>query len=322
MPEKLRIVFMGTPEFAVASLDALLKSKHKIVGVITAADKPAGRGKKIMPSPVKEFALKNEISPILQPSNLKDQRFIEELKNLNADLQVVVAFRMLPEVVWSMPPKGTINLHASLLPNYRGAAPINRAIINGEKESGATTFFIEKEIDAGNIIDQIKVEITPDMLAGELHDILMESGAKLIVKTVNAIADGNHKSTPQSTVDLNKPVHSAPKIFKEDCKIDWTKNGEPIHNFIRGLSPFPAAWTDLIINDYPTTIKIFRSKFKSQNHTYPPGKLFSDGKTNLQIAVPDGFIKILILQQAGKKRMSTEEFLRGIQDVNKLSLIV
>lgn len=299
----LKIVFMGTPEFAVASLDAMLNEGFNIVGVITAPDKPAGRGQKLQQSAVKQYAVEKGLN-ILQPTNLKNPDFQAELKSLNADIQVVIAFRMLPETVWSMPPMGTFNLHASLLPQYRGAAPINWAVINGEKETGVTTFFLKHEIDTGDILFQEKVAIGENTTAGELHDSLMEAGAELVVKTLNAIEEGNYKEIPQA--DIPDAKH-APKIFKEDCKIDWTKEIQDIHNHIRGLSPYPAAWTKL----GGKNLKVFNTTKEVVKHTQPIGIIDSDNKTYIKVAVNGGYLNIHTLQLEGKKRMETEEFLRG-----------
>jgi len=301
----MKIVFMGTPDFAVASLDALVKANFDVVAVITAPDKPAGRGQKINESAVKKYALEKGI-PILQPEKLKNPGFLEELKSYHADLQVVVAFRMLPEVVWSMPPKGTINLHGSLLPQYRGAAPINHAIINGEKESGVTTFFLTHEIDTGDIILSDATPIADDETAGELHDKLMIVGANLLVKTVKAIAEGNFTEQPQPQSDVLK---HAPKIFKEDCKIDWNKPAQQVHNLIRGLSPYPTAFT--ILND--KTLKIFKATLEEKEPGIAAGGFLTDGKTYLKFATKDGFIKLLDIQYEGKKRMLIEDFLRGMR---------
>lgn len=296
---------MGTPDFAVASLDALVKANFDIVAVITAPDKLAGRGQKINESAVKKYASEKGI-PVLQPEKLKNPEFLEELKSYHADLQVVVAFRMLPEVVWSMPPKGTINLHGSLLPQYRGAAPINHAIINGEKESGVTTFFLTHEIDTGDIILSDATPIADDETAGELHDKLMIVGANLLVKTVKAIAEGNFTEQPQPQTDVLK---HAPKIFKEDCKIDWNKPAQQVHNLIRGLSPYPTAFT--ILND--KTLKIFKATLEEKEPGIAAGGFLTDGKTYLKFATKDGFIKLLDIQYEGKKRMLIEDFLRGIR---------
>jgi len=301
----MKIVFMGTPEFAVASLNALFEAGYEIVGVVTAADKPAGRGQKLQESAVKTYAISKGLN-ILQPLKLKDPDFIEELRALQADLQVVVAFRMLPEIVWDMPAKGTINLHASLLPNYRGAAPINHAIINGETESGATTFFLKHEIDTGDTIFSVRVPIADDDTAGDLHDHLMEAGAGLLLKTVNAIADGQYKEQPQIS---SEELKHAPKIFKEFCKIDWNQPAKTIYNLIRGLSPYPTAFTSL--ND--KTIKIFKAAYEEAEPEVSPGNYLTDGKTYLKFAAPDGFIQLIDVQYEGKKRMTVAEFLRGMR---------
>lgn len=297
---------MGTPDFAVASLDALIKAGFDVVGVVTAPDKPAGRGQKINESAVKKYALVNNLN-ILQPVKLKDEVFLDELKSLKADLQVVVAFRMLPEVVWNMPPKGTINLHASLLPQYRGAAPINWAILNGEKESGVTTFFLKHEIDTGDIILAEKVTISNEMTAGELHDQLMVIGADLLVKTVKSIQDDTYKEKPQDSFDETVLKH-APKIFKNDCEINWQQTTSQIHNHIRGLSPYPTAFTH--ING--KMLKIFRASTEISKHQITPGSFLTDNKNYLKFATADGFISLQEIQLEGKKRMQTEEFLRGV----------
>ncbi|WP_073570006.1 methionyl-tRNA formyltransferase [Algoriphagus zhangzhouensis] len=299
----LKIIYMGTPEFAVPSLDKLVENGWNVVAVITAPDKPKGRGQKLIPSPVKEAALKHEI-PVLQPTNLKSPEFLEELKSYQADLQIVVAFRMLPEVVWSMPPLGTFNLHASLLPNYRGAAPINWAIINGEKETGVTTFFLKHEIDTGSIIHQEKTPILPEESLGEVYEKLMNIGSELVVKTVEDIAKGEVNPLPQ---DESKALHHAPKIFKETCKIDWENSAESIHNLVRGLSPYPAAWTEL----EGKVCKIYQSKVFKTDLSSIPGKIYTDEKTYLRMGTSAGQLEILELQLEGKKRMKTEDFLRG-----------
>ncbi len=306
---------MGTPEFAVASLDAMIKAGLTIVGVVTAPDKPAGRGMKLNESAVKKYAIKNGLK-ILQPEKLKNEEFLSELRSLSADLQVVVAFRMLPEIVWNMPPKGTINLHASLLPQYRGAAPINWAIINGEKETGVTTFKLQHEIDTGNILLQEKMEIGDNETAGELHDRMKEIGAGLLVKTVEGLIDGTLEETPQSAIEnsANSSLitdHSllkhAPKITTQTCQIDWHKSADEIHNLIRGLSPYPAAFTEL----GDKTLKIFRSEKEHAPPTSRPGRWETDRKTWLKFACSDGYIHVKDLQLEGKKRMSIEDFLRG-----------
>jgi methionyl-tRNA formyltransferase len=310
-----RIVFMGTPEFAVASLDALVKAGYNIVGVVTAPDKPAGRGMKLQQSEVKKYALKHNLN-VLQPEKLKDPAFVEQLRALKADLQIVVAFRMLPELVWNMPPRGTINLHGSLLPQYRGAAPINWAVINGEKETGVTTFKLKHEIDTGDILLQESFPIGENETAGEVHDRMKEIGAQLLVRTVQGIISGDLKETPQSAI--NEPgvpspepgvssLKHAPKIFSATSKIDWTKSADEIHNLIRGLSPFPAAFTEL----GDQTIKIFRSEKEHIIPTSRPGRWESDKKTFLKFACSDGYILLKDVQLEGKKRMDIEDFLRG-----------
>lgn len=305
----MKIVFMGTPQFAVASLDELIQGGAHIVGVVTAPDKPAGRGQKVTQSAVKQYAVANGLR-VLQPTNLKDPGFLKELKSLNADLQVVVAFRMLPEEVWNMPDKGTINLHASLLPYYRGAAPINWAIINGEKESGVTTFFLKHEIDTGNVLFTEKVTLTGHETAGDLHDRLMNKGAGLICKTVKAIESGRYNEHPQHLLVEGEPeLKKAPKIYKDDCKIDWNQPAQNVYNFIRGLSPSPAAFTEL--ND--KTFKIYSSTLVDTEPGVQPGAFLTDGKTYLKFAAKDGLISVLDVQLEGKKRMEVAEFLRGVK---------
>lgn len=301
----MRIVFMGTPDFAVASLAALVTAGFEVVGVVTAADKPAGRGQKLNESAVKKYAVEKGLK-VLQPLKLKDPEFIAELKALKADLQVVVAFRMLPEMVWNMPAKGTINLHASLLPQYRGAAPINHAIINGETESGVTTFFLKHEIDTGDVIDARKVEILDTDTAGDLHDKLMEVGAELLVKTVKAIEEGNYQEQPQSTATELK---HAPKIFKDFCKVNWEQPVKTVYNLVRGLSPYPTAFTTL----HDKTLKIFKAEIEDLKPEIAAGEFLTDGKTFIKFAAQDGFLKLTDLQYEGKKRMSVEEFLRGFK---------
>jgi methionyl-tRNA formyltransferase len=317
MPDKdLRILFMGTPEFAVESLKALLDAGKNIVGVITAPDKPSGRGKIIQPSPVKKFALSRQLR-ILQPVNLKDPGFIKALKASEPDLNVVVAFRMLPEAIWALPKHGTINLHASLLPQYRGAAPINWAIINGEKQTGVTTFLIDHQIDTGNILFREKVDIGSSETAGELHDRLMDAGAKLVVKTVNSIAKGNIKPIPQDSLLADNEVRKAPKIFKEDCRISWSDNVDSVYNFIRGLSPYPAGWTEFVSTEHTYQIKIFKAGKVILRHSEPVGSIETDGKKILRIAVQDGYLDVLSLQLAGKKQLQITEFLRGFTEIEK-----
>lgn len=302
----LRIVYMGTPEFAVPSLEVLVENGWNVVAVITAPDRPKGRGQKMIPSPVKEAALKHQI-PVLQPSNLKSPEFLEELKSYRADIQVVVAFRMLPEAVWNMPPQGTFNLHASLLPDYRGAAPINWAIINGEKETGVTTFFLKHEIDTGSIIFQEKEPIHPEDNVGSLYERLMERGSKLVLKTIEAVAEGPVTTTVQ---DESKFQHHAPKIFKETCEIDWNQSAADIHNLVRGLSPYPAAWTTLDGKN----CKIFKTEvLETQSSDIQVGTFETDGKKYLKFQTSSGQLGILELQLEGKKRMPIEAFLRGYQ---------
>ncbi|MBA7514641.1 Methionyl-tRNA formyltransferase [subsurface metagenome] len=320
MPDKLRIVFMGTPGFAVESLKALIDSGQNVIAVITAPDKPAGRGKQMQSSPVKNFAIQSGVKTILQPSNLKSPEFIEELKSLRADLQLVVAFRMLPEVVWTMPRKGTVNLHASLLPDYRGAAPINWAIINGEKETGVTTFFIEKEIDTGKIIYREKVPIGPDKTAGELHDELMIAGANLLVKTVEAITNETCPAVPQEEYRKDSRLHPAPKIFKENCQIKWENKASKIHDFIRGLSPYPASWTEMTDGNTITSMKIFKSGIELADHDHETGTMLTDNNQYMKVAVKDGYIHILRLQVAGKKQLDIKEFLRGFKKADRYKI--
>ncbi len=303
----MRIVFMGTPDFAVASLDALIKAGFNIVGVVTAPDKPSGRGQKIAESAVKRYATEHQLN-ILQPMKLKDPEFIQQLRDLKADLQVVVAFRMLPEIVWNMPPKGTINLHASLLPQYRGAAPINWAILNGDTESGVSTFLLQHEIDTGSILFSEKVSIHDSMTAGELHDRLMEVGSGLLVKTVKAIDTGDYEAKPQTEFSADKLKH-APKIFKEDCEIHWSQNTNQVYNLIRGMSPYPTAFTTL----NGKGLKIFHVEKEIQDHQQNPGEYITDHKSYLKFATSDGFISVKELQLEGKKRMKIDEFLRGVK---------
>ena len=303
--EKLRIVFMGTPEFAVGILDKIIKSNFEVVGVITAADKPAGRGKQLKHSAVKEYALANDLK-LLQPTNLKDENFLQELKSLKANVQVVVAFRMLPEAVWRMPEYGTFNLHASLLPQYRGAAPINWAIINGETKTGVTTFFIDDKIDTGAIIMSDSISILPDENAGSLHDKLMDLGKETVVKTLEQIAAGSATTSAQTEIDLKE----APKLFKENCEINWNKSAIEIHNFIRGLSPYPAAWTTFINGDQQNVVKIYESAVEFEEHSQVIGTIITT-KKEIKIAVTDGYLQILKLQMAGKKVMTSGELLNG-----------
>ncbi|WP_347052745.1 methionyl-tRNA formyltransferase [Flavobacterium olei] len=305
--EKLRIIFMGTPEFAVGILDTIIKNNYEVVGVITAADKPAGRGQKIKYSAVKEYALANNLN-LLQPTNLKDETFLGELKALNANLQIVVAFRMLPKVVWEMPDLGTFNLHASLLPNYRGAAPINWAIINGETKTGVTTFFIDDKIDTGAMILNSEITIEPEETAGQLHDRLMVLGSTTVIDTLKVIENGNVTTTIQKE---DAEIKTAYKLNKENCKIDWTRSGSEINNLIRGLSPYPASWCYLKDQNEELNIKIYEAKLISEPHSYETGKIIST-KKEIKIAIKDGFVQLLSLQFPGKKRMLASEILNGV----------
>jgi methionyl-tRNA formyltransferase len=298
----LKIVFLGTPEFSVASLEAIIKAGFDVVAVVTAPDKPAGRGMKLQSSAIKKYAEERGI-PVIQPVKLKDPDFINELKSYQADIQVVIAFRMLPEAVWSMPPKGTVNLHASLLPDYRGAAPINWAIMNGETETGVSTFLLKHEIDTGDTILKEKVVITPDMTAGELHDLLMHVGANVIVKTLKAIESGNYTPIPQAS----NSTKIAPKIYTKQCQIDWNQDGRHIYNQIRGLSPYPGAITLL----GQKILKIFKATFTPENTTVQMGTYDTDHKSYLRISCANGWLNLKEIQLEGKKRMFVEEFLRG-----------
>ncbi|MCE9538941.1 MAG: methionyl-tRNA formyltransferase [Bacteroidetes bacterium] len=305
---------MGTPEFAVETLDLLLQNNYNVVGVITVPDKPAGRGQQLQQSAVKKYALEKGLN-ILQPEKLKDENFLQQLDQLKADLQIVVAFRMLPEKVWNMPPMGTINLHGSLLPNYRGAAPINWAIINGEIETGVSTFFLQQEIDTGKIIFQERTPIGENETAGEIHDKLMRIGAQLVLKTVYAIENDNYPQIDQSDlITADEPVKNAPKIFKIDCRIDWNKSVDEIHNQIRGLSPYPAAFTDFVSPDGKIVpVKIFRSRKENATHNLAITTIITDSKSYIKIVVKRGYILLDEIQIAGKKKMAVDEFLRGFQ---------
>jgi methionyl-tRNA formyltransferase len=313
---KPTIVFMGTPEFAVPSLEILVHHGFPVMTVVTAADKPAGRGQEIKSSPVKNFAVENNI-PVLQPTNFKDKNFIEQLKSLNPDLFVVVAFRMLPKEVWEIPPMGTFNLHASLLPQYRGAAPINWAIINGEKRTGVTTFFIDEKIDTGKIISSISISIEPDDNAGLLHDKLKILGADLVLETVEKIAQGSCELKDQyQLVGDETELKKAPKIYKEDCRINWQLPVVDIHNFIRGLSPYPGAFTILESPQGKSwIIKTFRSEIIERDHRPENVQplILTDYKNFLKVSLFDGILNILEIQQEGKKKMKIDEFLRGFK---------
>lgn len=317
--KNLRIVFMGTPEFAVAALGALLMNEINVVGVVTAPDKPSGRGRKIIKSAVKDFAEFSKLT-VMQPVNLRDPEFIDELKSLNADIFVVVAFRMLPELVWKIPPMGTINLHASLLPDYRGAAPINHAIMNGETKTGVTTFMIDEKIDTGKILLREEVPIYPFENAGDLHDRLMKHGARLLIKTVEDIVNNNIEPVPQENMP-EKTLKPAPKIYPEDCIIDWNDDPAEIHNLIRGLAPYPAARSWLKNEKTSVLFKIFESQPEFEVHSFAPGTLFSDGKSFVKISCKGGYINIKNLQLEGKNRMNVSDFLRGFK-VNNFTISV
>ena len=311
--EDLRIVYMGTPDFAVESLRALVEGGYNVVGVITMPDKPMGRhGSVLQPSAVKQYAVSVGL-PVLQPEKLKDEAFLEELRALRADLQIVVAFRMLPEVVWNMPRLGTFNLHASLLPQYRGAAPINWAVINGDTETGITTFFLKHEIDTGEVIQQVHVPIADTDNVEVVHDKLMVLGGKLVLETVDAILNGTVKPIPQEEMAVVGELRPAPKIFKETCRIDWNQPVKKIYDFIRGLSPYPAAWSELITSEEgaAVVVKIFESEKIYESHQLATGTIVTDGKKIMKVAVPDGFVSILSLQLPGKKRLKIDELLRG-----------
>ena len=319
--EDLRIVYMGTPDFAVESLRCLVEGGYNVVGVITMPDKPAGRGHKLQFSPVKQYALEHSL-PLLQPEKLKDEAFVEALREWKADLQIVVAFRMLPEVVWNMPRLGTFNLHASLLPQYRGAAPINWAVINGDTETGITTFFLKHEIDTGEVIQQVRVPIADTDNVEVVHDKLMMLGGKLVLETVDAILNGTVKPIPQEEMAVVGELRPAPKIFKETCRIDWNQPVKKIYDFIRGLSPYPAAWSELIASEKESVVvkifeveKIVKKNDKrcrnSRGRFCKVGSIETDGKKYIKVSVPGGFVSILSLQLPGKKRLKIDELLRG-----------
>lgn len=316
--ENLRIVYMGTPDFAVESLRCLVEGGYNVVGVVTGPDKPVGRhGSVLQPTPVKQYAVEHGLR-VLQPERLKDEAFIEELRSLQADLQIVVAFRMLPEVVWSMPPLGTFNLHASLLPQYRGAAPINWAVINGDTETGVTTFFLKHEIDTGAVIRQVRVHISETDCVGDVHDRLMLLGGSVVCDTVDAIIDGTAEATPQEEM-ITEELRPAPKIFKDTCRIDWNRPAKQVYDFIRGLSPYPAAWTTLVASDgIEQVVKIYESVLCDvvsglSGVSHPCGSIETDGKTYMNVYSSDGLLSIKNLQLAGKKRMCIEDFLRGFR---------
>lgn len=304
----LRILFMGTPEFAVETLKSIIEANYKVVGVVTAPDRPAGRGRKLQQSAVKEYALEQNL-PVLQPTNLKSDEFLQQLKELNPNLQVVVAFRMLPQVVWQFPEYGTFNLHASLLPQYRGAAPINWAIINGEVKTGVSTFFIDEKIDTGAMILQQEVEIEPQENAGQLHDKLMTTGAGLVVRTLELIAAGDAKTIPQ---EENDELKGAYKLTKHNTKIDWDRSLDEIYNFIRGLSPYPAAWTSLINGNNEVMMKIYASEKEYASHSYEKGKVLQEEK-EVRVAVKEGFLLLKEIQLPGKRKMTVKDLLNGYQ---------
>lgn len=313
----LRIVYMGTPEFAVESLKRLVEGGYNVVGVITMPDKPMGRhGSVLQASPVKQYAVSQGLK-VLQPEKLKDEAFLEELRALQADLQIVVAFRMLPEVVWNMPPMGTFNLHAALLPQYRGAAPINWAVINGDTETGITTFFLQHEIDTGDIIQQVRVPIADTDNVEIVYDKLMMLGGYLVLETVDAILAGTIKPIPQDQlIQPETELRPAPKIFKETCRIDWNIGVKRVYDFVRGLSPYPAAWTELVMPEGGRqVVKIYETEKLFASHSLLVGQVDTDGKTYFRIAVPDGYVNLISLQLAGKKRMAVADFLRGYRHV-------
>lgn len=315
--EDLRIVYMGTPDFAVESLQALVENGYQVVGVVTMPDKPVGRHmSELQASPVKKYALSKNI-PVLQPEKLKDEAFVEQLRSLRADLQIVVAFRMLPEVVWDMPRLGTFNLHASLLPQYRGAAPINWAVINGDAETGVTTFFLTHEIDTGKIILQKRTPIAGTDNVGDVHDRLMQIGAGLVLETVDLILDDKVDAIPQEAFYASAAeLKAAPKIFKDTCRIDWQQPGRMVYDFIRGLSPYPAAWTYLQPQEGKAQVlKLYTAEYLVEQHTLPVGTLRLTGKKTLDVAVRDGFIRLLTVQLAGKKQMAVADFLNGCKDI-------
>lgn len=311
----LRIVYMGTPDFAVESLRALVEGGYNVVGVVTGPDKPVGRhGSVLQPTPVKQYAVEHGLH-VLQPERLKDEAFIEELRSLRADLQIVVAFRMLPEIVWAMPPLGTFNLHASLLPQYRGAAPINWAVINGDTETGVTTFFLKHEIDTGAVIRQVRVPISDTDCVGDVHDRLMMLGGSVVCDTVDAILDGTAQATPQELMLPDEELRPAPKIFKDTCRIAWGRTSKQVYDFIRGLSPYPAAWTTLIAPDgTEQVVKVYEAVIIEKPLSLCPiGTISTDSKTYIHVYTSDGALSIRTLQLAGKKRMSVDDFLRGFR---------
>lgn len=318
--EDLRIVYMGTPDFAVEPLQKLVEGGYNVVGVITMPDKPIGRHQtELSASPVKKYAVEKGLK-VLQPTKLKDETFLEELRSLQADLQIVVAFRMLPEVVWAMPKYGTFNLHAALLPQYRGAAPINWAIINGDTETGITTFFLDHDIDTGSVIQRVPVPILDTDNVEDVHDKLMHLGADLVVETVDNIIADNVHPIPQSQLQTAEPLRPAPKIFKETCKIDWSKGVKQTYDFIRGLSPYPAAWTELTYGSKTQVLKVYATEKEFTTVNHPVGTIETDGKTFFKVAQTDGYQNIITLQLAGKKRMNIGDFLRGFHAEGEISV--
>ncbi|MDP4277085.1 MAG: methionyl-tRNA formyltransferase [Bacteroidota bacterium] len=328
--DELRIIYMGTPDFAVEPLKALVEGGYQVVAVITMPDKPSGRGMKLQASPVKKYSLEHQL-PVLQPEKLKNPDFLETLRTYKADLQIVVAFRMLPEIVWAMPRLGTFNLHASLLPNYRGAAPIHWAVMNGETETGVTTFFLQQDIDTGDILLQEKLSIGPDECTGSVHDRLMVMGAGLVTKTVDAILEDRIVPQPQATL-AEGDIKPAPKLFKENTRIDWSMNGPQLHNLIRGLSPHPVAWSELWPVELAASrtefmkeenkpaevigVKVFEAIFEAASHNLIPGTIVNDGKKLVKVAVGGGFLSLKRFQLAGRKALSADEFLRGFNQLS------
>ena len=314
--EELRIIYMGTPDFAVETLRLLVERGYNVVAVVTMPDKPAGRGHKIQFSPVKQYALSVGL-PVLQPERLKDEAFIEELRSYNAHLQIVVAFRMLPQVVWDMPPMGTFNLHASLLPQYRGAAPLNWAIMNGDKETGITTFFLTHEIDTGRVIQRRSIPIADTDNVGIIHDRLMEMGAEMVCETVDNIIADKVVAIAQEELMTDEPLRPAPKIFKDTCHLDFARKVEDLYNQVRGLSPYPAAWCEFVSPEGEAVgVKVFEAARHIYEHCNTPGTIRTDGKKVIEIACEDGYLQILSLQLAGKKRLTAEELLRGFRLTN------
>ena len=316
----LRIIYMGTPDFAVETLRLLVEREYNVVAVVTMPDKPAGRGHKIQFSPVKQYALSVGL-PVLQPEKLKDEAFLEELRSYDAHLQIVVAFRMLPQVVWDMPPMGTFNLHASLLPQYRGAAPLNWAIMNGDKTTGITTFFLTHEIDTGRVIQRRSIPIEDSDNVGVIHDKLMMMGAEMVCETVDNIIADRVVAIPQEELMTDEPLRPAPKIFKDTCHLDFSRNVIDLHNQVRGLSPYPAAWCEIVSPQGEALgVKVFETSYRECNHTLPVGTIVTDGKKSIEVACEGGYLSLLSLQLAGKKRLSAEELLRGFHLTNEYSL--